>query len=117
MRITSLQLRQLEARRGKKTDAFEDLESDLHGQILDYCKLRGWYVVHSRMDKQSRTAPGVPDMIIAGMGTVFWVECKRKGQKLRVEQQAAKIMLEKNEQRYGVVTTFEEFLEFVRGEL
>lgn len=64
-------------------------ESDLHDEIIQLCKRRGWFYVHSRMDKRTTQAVGVPDFIIAADGgRTFWIECKAKGNKPTNEQLA-----------------------------
>lgn len=57
-------------------------ERDLHDQIEDYCRARGWFYAHSRMDAPSTIAVGFPDFAIfmPGARTVF-LECKRPGGK------------------------------------
>jgi hypothetical protein len=62
-------------------------EADLHEQITQWCRRKGYLVVHSRMDLPTTTAKGVPDFIIAmDGGRTLWVEAKAKGGKLRQEQ-------------------------------
>jgi hypothetical protein len=93
-----------------------ECEHDLHDDIEAYCKGRGWYYVHSRMDKPTTTALGVPDFIIAlPEGKTLWVECKRKGGKLRAEQQGVAMMLDKLQHHWAVVFSFEEFITIVRA--
>lgn len=89
-------------------------ESDLHEQILQYCKDRCWYVVHSRMDRRSTNAVGTPDFIIAtNGGQTFWVEAKSKGKKPTKEQLAAKCWLEKLGHRTHIVWSMGEFIDLV----
>jgi hypothetical protein len=86
-------------------------ESDLHDQIIEECKNRGWLYVHSRMDKPTTTACGVTDFIIATTdGRTLWIECKREGVKLTPEQRATIHWLERNRQLVGVVYSFQNFL-------
>jgi len=62
-------------------------ERDLHDQIEDYCRARGWFYVHSRMDRASTIAVGFPDfgIFMHGARTVF-LECKRPGEKATIKQ-------------------------------
>lgn len=65
-------------------------ESDLHEQIIELCRERGFYPVHSRMDRRTSQALGVPDFIIAlPGGKTLFLECKAKGRKATPEQNAA----------------------------
>jgi hypothetical protein len=95
---------------GKSTER----ERDLHDQILDACTQRRWYVVHSRMDRPTTTALGVPDFVIAmDGGRVLWVECKTRTGKLTSEQEAVKARLERLGHAYVVVRSLREFMEAV----
>lgn len=74
--------------------ALPERESDLHDQIAEYCRERGWYFVHSRMDRKTTTAKGVFDFCIAmPKGRVAWIELKRKGGKASMEQLATQVHL------------------------
>lgn len=67
-----------------------DIESKLHEQIIAECRRRGWYYVHSRMDRRTTTALGVPDFIVAADGgRTFWIEAKARNRKLTREQAGA----------------------------
>ena len=89
-------------------------ESKLHDQIIAYCRERKWYYVHSRMDRATTHAKGVPDFIIAtDSGETLWIECKRKGAKPSVEQLGANQWLKSLRQRAHIVWTFDEFKQFV----
>lgn len=86
-------------------------ESDLHDQVMNECKRRGWLWVHARMDKASHMSVGAPDFIIlADNGRVLWVECKRRDGKLSTEQQAFKAWAEKLGHEVHVVRSLEEFV-------
>ena len=87
-------------------------ESDLHGQIMDDIRRRGWLAVHSRMDMASTTACGVPDFgIVADGGQTYWIECKARGGKLTEEQQAFGAAAQKLGHRYAVVWNFAQYLD------
>jgi hypothetical protein len=90
-----------------------DKESDIHDQIVAECRKRRWYFVHSRTDKRTTTAIGVPDFVIAGFDKVWWIEVKRPNSKPTREQVAVGIALKSLNQNYSVVYSFEEFLNFV----
>lgn len=90
-------------------------ESELHDQISSECKRRGWYVVHSRLDRPTTTDIGCPDFIIAAQdGRTFWIECKTAKGKTKPAQAAVGLMLAHLGHRYALVRSFEEFLEKVK---
>lgn len=89
-------------------------ESELHDQIAAYCSSRKWYFVHSRMDRRTTTAKGVPDFIIAtDDGATLWVECKRKGAKPSIEQLGTNQWLKCLKHRAHIVWSYGEFLECI----
>ena len=89
-------------------------ESELHDQIAAYCRSRKWYFVHSRMDRRTTTAKGVPDFIIAcDDGQTLWVECKRKGAKPSIEQLGTNQWLKCLKHRAHIVWSYDEFLQHV----
>ena len=57
-------------------------ERDLHDDIDQHCRERGYLVCHSRMDMASTIAVGWPDFVcfMPGMAVVF-LECKARGGK------------------------------------
>lgn len=89
-------------------------ESELHNQILDACKQRGWYVIHSRMDRPSTNGVGAPDFVVVTNASVVFIECKSKTGKLRPEQQAVAKWLETLGKKLHVVRSIQEFHEVVR---
>lgn len=102
-------------------DAFTGREADLHRQIEVELKHRRWYYVHSRTDKRTTTALGVPDFIIAGKSdsnfdgepVTYWIEVKKRGGKLTPEQTITKHLLTALGHRYATVYSFAEFLEAI----
>lgn len=70
------------------------LEADLHEMVADYCRSRGWYFVHSRLDRRTTTALGVPDyLIFKPLGVVLCLELKRPKGKPTPPQLAAQAHL------------------------
>lgn len=100
-------------------------EADLHGQIQDECRRRGWMAIHSRMDCRNTATVGTPDFIILTgkryvLGliyppAVFFIECKAKGQKPTVEQLSLHAMAEKLGHEVHVVFSLAEFMEITKG--
>lgn len=96
-----------------KTDSVER-ECDLHDDIEAYCKGRGWYYVHSRMDRPTTTALGVKDFIIAmPKGITGWVEVKIKGRKPTPAQMGVDMILERLGHNHAIIYSFDEFLETI----
>lgn len=95
---------------------YDGPEADIHQKILDYCKAKTWYVVHSRMDQKATTAEGVPDFIIATRsGITLWVEAKRKGSKPTEKQRDANYWLRMLGHKAHIIWSIEEFLDVVKG--
>lgn len=75
----------------------EARERNLHEAIEAELRRRGWYYVHSRMDKRTTTAVGVPDFIAAAPGgRTIWIEAKARNEKPTKEQAAAHCWLRKH---------------------
>ena len=90
-------------------------ESDLHDQILAYCRQHHCYVVHSRMDRATTNAVGVPDFIIAlPEGRTIWIEAKSKKGKLTPAQNGVRIALSSLGHTWTCVRSFQEFLEAIK---
>lgn len=71
-----------------------DSESDLHDHVIEWCRAHALYVVHSRMDRRTTQARGVPDFIIAfPHGVTLWLELKRLKQKPTPEQSGSLMAL------------------------
>ena len=92
----------------------EDIrEKKIHDQILAECALRGWLVIHSRMDMPSSVAIGCPDFVILTEGgRTLLVEAKSRTGKLRPEQRAWLAWAQKLGHPAAVVRSVQEFLEF-----
>lgn len=116
MPISSFQFQEMLARTIRKPVQYGPQssvtrEKDLHEQIINECKNRGWFYVHSRMDLPTTTACGVTDFVIATTdGRTLWIECKRAGGKLTPAQRATIHWLERNRQHVAVVYSFQNFL-------
>lgn len=90
-------------------------EAELHRQILDYCRAKGWPVVHSRMDVPQTAGVGTPDFVVAMPdGQTMWVECKAGAGKLSSEQRAWMAGLVRLGHDAHVVRSMSEFLEVLR---
>jgi hypothetical protein len=106
--------------RGFKTQVSKDdpfpsaPEWKLHEQIDAECRRRGWFAVHSRMDKPTTTSCGLVDWIVcADGGRVFFVECKTRSGKLSTAQLGVFAHLEKLGHKPVVVRSLEQFLEAI----
>lgn len=90
-------------------------EPDLHDDILDFCRERGWIAVHSRMDRKTTQAVGIADFIIAAaQGRVFWIEVKSKSGKLSVAQKGFAMQLDKLGHECFLVRSMDDFREVVK---
>ena len=86
-------------------------EADLHDEIIALCRRRGWYYVHSRMDRRSTIGVGTPDFAIAlPGGKMVWLECKRRGGKATPAQLAAIAQLRRLGHTAFVVDNLEDVL-------
>ena len=90
--ISQQQLRDMEARLYCKKrqpvspTAVED-ESQLHNDIIDYCKSKGWLPLHGSMAHRTFRTEGEWDFtIVADNKRVFFIECKKRGGKVTTEQ-------------------------------
>lgn len=117
MTISQFQYEQMLARTEKQRVPPKDVpniaESELHEKIAEYCRLKGWLAVHSRMDKPTTQALGVTDFIVVRPCTVLFIEVKRKGRKPTMEQLAFGAQIKKLGWPHAVVYSFQEFLNFV----
>ena len=95
-RWTADELRAWEQRTAPAARADEDPESDIHDEVLRLCRAQGWYVLHSRMDRRTTNAVGAPDFVIfMPSSRVLCIEAKRGNAKLRPEQEAAQMHLQR----------------------
>jgi VRR-NUC domain len=91
-------------------------ERQLHEQIIEFCRFKGWLVIHSRMDRPSTVRVGVADFVIcADGGQTYLVECKRAGSKLRPEQAAWLAQARHLGHCAAVVRSMSDFLELIRS--
>lgn len=93
-------------------------ESKLHEQIIEACKQRGFYYVHSRMDRRTTTALGVVDFIVAlDGGRTLWVEAKAGKRKPTREQAGTLLWLEQLGHKAVVCRSLTDFLNAVDSSL
>lgn len=107
----------LEARRpmAHAADAVE-AECELHQDILDYCRSRGWLAFHGSMVHRSRRTPGEFDFIIlAEYPRVLWIECKTKTGKSSIHQLSVAAHARKLGHTPHVVRSMSEFMEIANG--
>jgi len=89
-------------------------EGDLHNNITDYCKQRGWPAFHGSMAHKAMRTLGEPDFtILASNSRVFFIECKTKDGKLSNEQRGLAMMAEMNGHKIHVVRSMDEFRKIV----
>lgn len=95
-----------------------EVESELHGQILDECRRRGWIALHGSMASPTKRTEGECDFccLLPG-GVVIFVECKTRKGKLSPEQNAMRAWMQKLGHEMQVVRSFAEFLQLSSGAL
>lgn len=87
-------------------------EMELHYQIIDECRQRGWIALRSRSDMPTGRPLGEPDFIIlADCGKILLVECKSKTGKLSSEQIGFSVMADKLGHKVHLVRSFAEFMD------
>jgi hypothetical protein len=93
--------------------AVED-ESELHRDVLAYCRQKGWICIHASMVHKTHATIGAPDCtIVADRGRIFLVELKAKTGKLSAEQNALKFWAEQLGTTIHVVRSMEQFLKVI----
>lgn len=89
----------------------QEHEKDLHNQIFNECRRRGWIAFHGSMAERSHRTLGEPDFIILQpVGNLLMVECKTRTGKLTIEQQAMIAHAAKLGHKIHVVRSLAEFL-------
>lgn len=89
-------------------------ECDLHEEIFDECRRRGWIALHGSMAERTCRTLGEPDFVIlADGGRVLFVECKSRAGKLSPAQAALKFHAEKLGHMVHLVRSMEEFFAVV----
>ena len=90
------------------------MERDLHSEIFDECRRRGWIAFHGSMAERTHRTAGEPDFIcLCDGGKLLMVECKTARGKLSKEQQAMIAHARKLGHTIHVVRSMEEFLRLV----
>jgi hypothetical protein len=89
-------------------------EAELHDDIFDVCRARGWIALHGSMAERTCRTLGEPDFtILADGGRVLFVECKTRSGKLSPAQAALKHHAEKLGHTVHVVRSLDEFLKLL----
>jgi hypothetical protein len=92
-------------------------ESDLHAEIMEECKRRGWLSFHGSMAHRAMRTIGEPDFtVLADKGRVFFIEAKSKTGKLRPEQIGLAMMAERLGHKIHCVRSMAEFLTATAGD-
>src|SRR5512137_685484 len=100
------------AARGTRNGAIR--ERELHEEIFDECRRRGWVALHGSMAERTCRTLGEPDFVIlADGGRVFFVECKSRSGRLSPAQAALKHHAEKLGHTVHVVRSMEDFLQLL----
>lgn len=89
-------------------------EWKLHQQIIEICKARRWYAIHSRMDLPTTTTVGAPDFVVVTRLGVYFVECKTRTGKLTPAQHGVEVWLDLLGRKLHIVRSLAEFQEVVK---
>lgn len=96
-------------------EAYDGPESDLHDEIIDFCRSRGWIYLHGSMAERSHRTLGEPDFVIAAdNGRTFYIEVKNKNGKMSPEQLSMMAHLLKLGHTHATVRSMAEFMEVVK---
>ena len=89
-------------------------EAELHEEVFDECRRRGWIALHGSMAERTCRTLGEPDFVIlADGGRVLLVECKSRTGKLSPAQAALKCHAEKLGHTVQVVRSLDDFLKLL----
>lgn len=89
-------------------------ERDLHSQIFDECRRRGWIAFHGSMSERTHRNLGEPDFIIlTDDKRALLVEAKTANGKLTIEQQAMIAHAKKLGHTIHVVRSMEDFFKIL----
>ncbi len=118
VRVDQAWLNQYEAKRNasKQTPTKSTgSESELHAQIIEECKRRGWIPLHGSMAHRTFRTEGEFDFTILGdSGRVFFVECKVGGNKLSDAQRDLHHWAKKLGHNPHVVWNFQQFMDIIK---
>jgi hypothetical protein len=114
-RVANVKVRQAN---GFDCEVREDLviknEADLHAQIFNECRRRGWIAFHGSMSERTHRTAGEPDFIIlTDDKRALMVECKTRTGKLSIAQQGMIAHAAKLGHTIHVVRSMEEFFKIL----
>lgn len=103
-------------------------EKEIHRQIEQWLNLHGVVYIHSRTDRKTTNAVGLPDFIFAwpiiqphseivDYGIPFAIEIKLPGKKPTKEQSDCITKMRQNGWHTAVAHSLREFIEIVQGDL
>jgi Holliday junction resolvase len=91
-----------------------ELESDLHGEIMQYCREHGWLAFHGSMAHKAMRTPGEPDFVILCPNCTLLIECKTRTGKLTPEQLSVHAHAEKLGHCVYLVRSMDDFRSVLR---
>ena len=117
--ITENQFREMERRVYKQSPAPATAVNDegqLHNEIWDYCRSKGWIPLHGSMAARTHRTEGEWDFtIVADNSRTFFIECKKKGGKVTTEQAGLIMQAARLGHTVYVVYSMEDFLQVIHG--
>lgn len=95
-------------------DAFKGKEEELCQMIISHLKSKRWYFTRNMPGRRSTATVGTTDFVVAAPnGVTYWLEIKKKGNKLSEAQNITKHVLLALNHKWGVVYSFSQFLEII----
>jgi len=85
-------------------------ERELHNQIFNECRRRGWIPLHGSMSERTHRTEGEPDFTIIAQGRVIFIEAKTATGKLSIAQQGMITHAAKLGITIHVIRSFEDFI-------
>lgn len=90
-------------------------EDELHYQIIDYCKAKGWQYLHGSMAHKTFRTLGEPDFVIlADKSRMFLIECKANGGKLSTDQLGFAMHAQKLGHEVHLIRNFGQFVDLIQ---
>lgn len=116
MRMTQAEYLAYEARRGSAPSTqppkSKVLEREIHEQIAEECRRRGWIFFHGSMAHKTHRTVGEPDfLVMANNGRFFAIEAKTSTGKLSPEQQSLRAWAEKLGHKVHLVRSLQDFIQ------
>jgi hypothetical protein len=95
-------------------EAFEGKEEELAQLCIAEIRRRRWYFTRNTPGRRQTATVGTVDLIIAAPnGITYWCELKNRNGKLSASQNICRHVLSALNHHHEVVSSFEQFLQFI----